>query len=110
MEQLGSSWRRALTVASHAATTYFVLAVRRMPHIFITGVWETGTLRQYVATFRRPGRFVARMLLERISSPQDVKDLEPCDLPILCEEIRRAILVSSASVGGHIGPIWASSS
>lgn len=43
------------------------------------------------------------MLLERISSPQDVKDLEPCDLPILCEEIRRAILVSSASVGGHIG-------
>lgn len=43
------------------------------------------------------------MLLECISSPQDVKDLEPCDLPILCEEIRRAILVSSASVGGHIG-------
>lgn len=43
------------------------------------------------------------MLLERISSPQDVKDLEPCDLPKLCQEIRRAILVSSASVGGHIG-------
>ena len=43
------------------------------------------------------------MLLERISSPRDVKDLEPCELPVLCEEIRRAILVSSASVGGHIG-------
>lgn len=43
------------------------------------------------------------MLLERISSPQDVKELKPCDLPTLCEEIRRAILVSSASVGGHIG-------
>lgn len=43
------------------------------------------------------------MLLERISSPQDVKDLEPEALPGLCAEIRRAILTSSASVGGHIG-------
>lgn len=43
------------------------------------------------------------MLLERISSPQDVKRLEPETLPELCAEIRRAILTSSASVGGHIG-------
>lgn len=43
------------------------------------------------------------MLLERISSPQDVKDLDAADLPELCAEIRRAILASSASVGGHIG-------
>lgn len=43
------------------------------------------------------------MLLERISSPQDVKDLDAADLPLLCSEIRRAILSSSASVGGHIG-------
>ncbi|MBS6416719.1 MAG: 1-deoxy-D-xylulose-5-phosphate synthase, partial [Collinsella intestinalis] len=43
------------------------------------------------------------MLLERISSPQDVKDLDAADLPLLCSEIRQAILSSSASVGGHIG-------
>lgn len=43
------------------------------------------------------------MLLERITSPQDVKALDPADLPQLCAEIRRAILLSSASVGGHIG-------
>lgn len=43
------------------------------------------------------------MLLERITSPQDVKALDPADLPQLCSEIRQAILLSSASVGGHIG-------
>ncbi|MDO4436363.1 MAG: 1-deoxy-D-xylulose-5-phosphate synthase [Coriobacteriaceae bacterium] len=43
------------------------------------------------------------MLLERITSPQDVKALDPSSLPQLCTEIRRAILMSSASVGGHIG-------
>lgn len=43
------------------------------------------------------------MLLERITSPADVQALAPHDLPKLCAEIRRAILTSSAAVGGHIG-------
>ena len=43
------------------------------------------------------------MLLERITSPNDVKALDATELPALCEEIRSAILTSSASVGGHVG-------
>ena len=43
------------------------------------------------------------MLLERITSPNDVKALDATDLPTLCEEIRSAILTSSAAVGGHVG-------
>lgn len=43
------------------------------------------------------------MLLERITSPADVQALSAQDLPELCAEIRRAILTSSAAVGGHIG-------
>ena len=43
------------------------------------------------------------MLLERITSPQDVKALDAAELPALCDEIRSAILTSSASVGGHVG-------
>ena len=43
------------------------------------------------------------MLLERITSPVDVKALEASELPALCQEIRSAILTSSASVGGHVG-------
>ena len=43
------------------------------------------------------------MLLERITSPNDVKALEVSELPALCQEIRSAILTSSASVGGHVG-------
>ena len=52
---------------------------------------------------RRTRRYAARMLLERISSPQDVKRLESNVLLELCAEIRRAILTSSSFVGGHIG-------
>ena len=43
------------------------------------------------------------MLLEHITSPADVKQLDSHDLPALCQEIRRAILTSSAAAGGHIG-------
>lgn len=43
------------------------------------------------------------MLLERITSPNDVKALDATELPALCQEIRSAILTSSASVGGHVG-------
>ena len=43
-------------------------------------------------------------LLDRISSPADVKALDPSDLPELCHEIRHAVLASSAAIGGHVGP------
>ena len=43
------------------------------------------------------------MLLERICSPKDVKALEASDLPILCKELRSAILCYSAACGGHVG-------
>lgn len=44
------------------------------------------------------------MYLERISSPEDVRALPASALPALCEEIRRAVIVSSAAIGGHMGP------
>ena len=42
------------------------------------------------------------MYLEQIEGPQDVKKLTDEQLGPLCEEIRRAILDSSAIVGGHV--------
>ena len=42
------------------------------------------------------------MYLEQIEGPQDVKKLTDDQLGPLCEEIRRAILDSSAIVGGHV--------
>lgn len=44
------------------------------------------------------------MYLSRIASPDDVKALDRSELPTLCQEIRDAILESSAAVGGHVGP------
>ena len=43
------------------------------------------------------------MYLEKIRGPKDVKALSEESLPALCEEIRRAVVDSSASVGGHVG-------
>ena len=48
-------------------------------------------------------RKASHMLLEHITSPDDVKALDASDLPELCREIRQAILTSSAAVGGHVG-------
>ncbi len=42
------------------------------------------------------------MYLEQINGPDDVKKLGQDQLGPLCEEIRRAILDSSAAVGGHV--------
>lgn len=42
------------------------------------------------------------MYLERIKGPEDVKKLSEDQLGALCEEIRHAILESSAVVGGHV--------
>ncbi len=44
------------------------------------------------------------MYLERISSPEDVRRLPEDALPALCDEIRDAVIRSSAVVGGHVGP------
>lgn len=42
------------------------------------------------------------MYLEQINGPEDVKRLSEDELGPLCGEIRRAILDSSAAVGGHV--------
>lgn len=44
------------------------------------------------------------MYLERIDSPEDLRALPAEALGPLCDEIRSAILKSSAVVGGHVGP------
>ncbi len=43
------------------------------------------------------------MYLERIKAPSDVRALPASALPALCEEIRHAVIESSAAVGGHMG-------
>ena len=43
------------------------------------------------------------MYLEQINAPSDVRALPSSALPALCEEIRRAVIESSAAVGGHMG-------
>ncbi len=43
------------------------------------------------------------MYLEKIKGPDDVKALPEESLPALCDEIRRAVVDSSAAVGGHVG-------
>lgn len=44
------------------------------------------------------------MLLTQTTTPEDVKALDRTELPLLCGEIRQAILESSAAVGGHVAP------
>ncbi|MDO4595931.1 MAG: 1-deoxy-D-xylulose-5-phosphate synthase [Coriobacteriaceae bacterium] len=44
------------------------------------------------------------MYLERITSPQDVLALTTDELPVLCDEVRSAILTFCARHGGHVGP------
>lgn len=44
------------------------------------------------------------MLLTQTTTPEDVKALDRAELPLLCGEIRQAILESSAAVGGHVAP------
>ncbi len=51
-----------------------------------------------------PRSDVRSRLLEHISSPQDVKALAASDLPLLCDELRQAILENSAAAGGHLAP------
>ncbi len=42
------------------------------------------------------------MILERISTPADVKALNGAELKILCEELRRFLVESVARTGGHL--------
>lgn len=44
------------------------------------------------------------MLLTQTTTPEDVKALDRAELPLLCGDIRQAILESSAAVGGHVAP------
>jgi 1-deoxy-D-xylulose-5-phosphate synthase len=43
------------------------------------------------------------VVLERIGSPQDLKAVDPEDLPALAQELREAIVAAVAPVGGHLG-------
>lgn len=44
------------------------------------------------------------MYLEGIHTPEDLRALPASAMSALCEEIRSAIIASSAAVGGHVGP------
>ena len=41
-------------------------------------------------------------LLEKIKSPQDVKNLDECKLPQLAEEVRDVIVSTVSQNGGHL--------
>ncbi len=43
-------------------------------------------------------------LLSKIKSPQDLKKLKVEDLPALCEEIRRKLILTVSENGGHLAP------
>jgi 1-deoxy-D-xylulose-5-phosphate synthase len=43
-------------------------------------------------------------LLERITSPKDVKQLSEEQLPVLASEIRERIIKATSENGGHVGP------
>lgn len=44
------------------------------------------------------------MFIEKINSPEDLKNLDKENLPTLAEEIRQALLVRASKIGGHFGP------
>ena len=44
------------------------------------------------------------MILDRVQSPDDVKKLDPADLPRLAEEIRGFMVEHVAETGGHLAP------
>ena len=50
------------------------------------------------------GRKEPVLYLSHVTSPADVKALPASALPTLCEELRSAIIESSAVAGGHVGP------
>ncbi len=43
-------------------------------------------------------------MLEKIKSPDDLKKLPVQDLPALCEEIRRKLILTVSENGGHLAP------
>ncbi len=42
-------------------------------------------------------------VLDRIESPADVRQLSEAELPVLCDEIRRALVSTVSVTGGHMG-------
>lgn len=43
-------------------------------------------------------------MLSKIKSPEDLKKLKPEQLPSLCEEIRRKLILTVSENGGHLAP------
>lgn len=43
-------------------------------------------------------------MLEKINSPEDLKKLSVSELPALCEEIRRKLILTVSENGGHLAP------
>ncbi|WRS29579.1 1-deoxy-D-xylulose-5-phosphate synthase [Actinomycetaceae bacterium MB13-C1-2] len=43
-------------------------------------------------------------VLDRINSPEDLRDLTPAELVLLAEEIRAYLISSISRTGGHLGP------
>ncbi|MEX2486111.1 MAG: 1-deoxy-D-xylulose-5-phosphate synthase [Nitriliruptoraceae bacterium] len=63
---------------------------------------ESGPAVGRAITASRKGRG-GNVVLERISSPADVRALSGDDLDVLAGELRRAIIHAVAEVGGHLG-------
>ena len=47
---------------------------------------------------------MSRPLLSQITSPHDVRALDPAELPTLAQEIRGFLVEKVAATGGHLGP------
>ncbi len=43
-------------------------------------------------------------MLQKIKSPEDLKKLKVDELPLLCEEIRRKLILTVSENGGHLAP------
>ena len=53
----------------------------------------------------RPGTQTgAALLIDRIASPQDLKQLSEAQLHVLADELRQVVIRGVASNGGHLGP------
>ncbi len=44
------------------------------------------------------------MIMEKILSPSDVKNLDKSELPLLAKEVRKRIVSVTSKIGGHIAP------
>lgn len=56
----------------------------------------------YIIMSDKEPQFPSAPLLDSIHSPEDLKNLPPAELPLLCEEIRREIIRVVCRTGGHL--------